>query len=197
MNLMEEKFGDRATGSRRIFCILLLTVLVLSGCAYGISAKWRKEANKELTISTVLDNPDAFKGATVIWGGVIYKTSVSPASTGIIIIATPLDRWERPMGRGHVRGRFIARTSRYLDPQIYRAGRRITVAGEIIGQKKSPLNEVEEYIYPVISIRELHLWKLTPHYPSYYWWRWGWYREPGIMDHEGPPDRYEEFWNWD
>ncbi|MGE5300961.1 MAG: hypothetical protein ACM3MB_08365 [Acidobacteriota bacterium] len=60
-------------GSRRIICALLLTVLGLSGCAYGISAKWRKEANKGLTISAVLGNPDAFKGARSYGGALSTK----------------------------------------------------------------------------------------------------------------------------
>jgi starvation-inducible outer membrane lipoprotein len=35
------------------------------------------------------------------------------------------------------------------------------------------------YTYPVVRIKEIHLWKREKIYayppPDYYWWNWGWY----------------------
>ena len=55
-------------------------------------------------------------------------------------------------------GLFIARTPEFLDPQTYLSGRKVTVAGEIIGEKLGKFKETP-YVYPIIKIREIHPWE--------------------------------------
>ena len=55
-------------------------------------------------------------------------------------------------------GRFMVRFEDYRDPEIYKKGRKITVAGKIAGGKVMPLDKLE-YTYPVIAPAEIHLWK--------------------------------------
>ena len=46
-------------------------------------------------------------------------------------------------------GRFLMLADKYLDPYVYRKGKRITVAGEILGEKTKPLGELD-YRYPLL-----------------------------------------------
>ncbi|MGE5188439.1 MAG: Slp family lipoprotein [Gemmatimonadota bacterium] len=152
---------------RRIARALPLALLVgLSGCAHVISGNIRADIRKDLTFQTVLADPPAFVGATVAWGGVIVETRNRRGGTDLVILETPLEYGDVPADPDSYEGRFIARTSRFLDPAIYAKGRKITVAGKIAGEETRPLGETE-YTYPVLEIRESYLW--PPPQPAYYW----------------------------
>lgn len=163
-------------GSVRLWCVGALCLLI-SACAYPISQQFRDEARKDLSFSTVLQNPTTYRGAVVIWGGVIINTLNRPEETEITVLQTPLDSGGEPADEKFSRGRFIAKSPRFLDPEIYKNGRKITVAGEITGQETRPLGAMQ-YRYPVLLIKELHLWEKEPVtyvYPPYYRGYWHWY----------------------
>lgn len=153
----------------------------LSGCAHVISSDMRAKATPDLTFTTVIKNPDAHAGATVIWGGSIIDTENEENGSALIVLETPLDAWEEPGEEDLSSGRFIVRLDKFADPQVFRPGRRITVAGEVTGKEARELGE-GEYVYPVVRARELHLWRPYSGAPYPYWsspYPWGgWYGPP-------------------
>jgi outer membrane lipoprotein len=160
--------------SKLLFFALLLSVV--SACTYPISQRYREEARPDLTFSMVLKNPEVCIGSIVIWGGRIIETHNRPGETEIVVLEIPLGYREKPEAAEFSRGRFIVRTLTFLDPAVYSAGRRITVAGEIIGKETKPLGETK-YTYPLLKAKEVHLWRREIVYvypPDYYWWGWGW-----------------------
>jgi outer membrane lipoprotein len=175
----EQKRRDKMANrnvSRTVLCGLIL--LLLSSCAYPISKELRQESKESPPFAVVLSNPTAYVGSTVIWGGSIIQTLNTREGTDILILETPLNYEEMPEGKRYSQGRFMAKTSKYLDPEIYKVGRRITVAGEIIGKETRPLSNTE-YTYPVVMIEQIHLWRkhwvYVQPYP-YYWYGPGWWR---------------------
>jgi outer membrane lipoprotein len=163
-----------------------LFLLLVSACTYPISQQYRGQAQPDLTFSMVLKNPDAYIGSIVIWGGSIIETYNRRGETEITVLETPLGYWEKPEAAEFSRGRFIVRTLIFLDPAIYKAGRRITVAGEVIGKETRPLGETK-YTYPLLKAKEIHIWRREPVYvypPDYYGWGWGRY---------GPYWPYDEY----
>jgi outer membrane lipoprotein len=172
-------------GKLHRFLLCCLFLLLIWGCAYPISKQLRQEVNKNITFSMVLEDPSKYAGSIVIWGGEIIQTINLKDGTEIMVLQTPLGSWEKPRDEEHSQGRFIAKGSGYLDSEIYRRGRKITVAGEIIGKEIKPLGEIK-YTYPVVEIRELRLWAreriyyVEPYWgyysPDYYpWGYWGAY----------------------
>jgi outer membrane lipoprotein len=159
--------------------LISLYLFVASGCAYPISRELREEANKDLTFSMVLQKPTAYVGSIVIWGGEIIWTTNSENGTEFLVLNIPLDYKGMPEGAEHSRGRFIAKSPQFLDPALYKTGRKITVAGEIVGKETRPLGKTQ-YTYPVVRVRELHLWTSTPYrfYYNPYWARQGPYYSP-------------------
>ena len=126
-----------------------------------------------------MKDPDAYKGKIVIWSGLIIGTKNLKEGTLIEILQKPADSAGKPKDVDHSDGRFLALYNGYLDAAIYSGGRKLAVAGEINGKRLLPLGEIE-YAYPLISIKEIHLFKvkkeetLNP-YPCPYWWyspRW-------------------------
>ena len=171
-------------GFQRIMSLAALSMplLLLSGCAtHVISPKYRQMAQPDLTFSRVQANPLRYKGATVIWGGKIIDTIPTKKGTKMIVLQIPLGDGERPDAAIRSQGRFIAVSDRFLDPAIYSNERRITLAGEIIGQEVEALGETE-YTYPVVEVGELYLWNEYRDYPRYYYpyypYYWGPY--PGF-----------------
>jgi outer membrane lipoprotein len=158
------------------FLLFCMSVFLVSSCASPISKQFREEANPTLTFPQVLENPKKYVGSIVIWGGVIIDTINLPHRTEIIVLETPLGTREKPKAREYSQGRFIARSSRYLDPEIYKKGRKVTIAGEIIGEKIKLLGKMK-YMYPVIKIKQLHIWRresgiYPPSYYSGYYGNW-------------------------
>jgi outer membrane lipoprotein len=155
----------------------LVLALSIFGCAYPISQQLRKEAAKDVTFKMVLNNPSAYIGDIVVWGGTIIKTVNVKKGTQIFVLDTPLNYWGEPKQDIHSKGRFIAETSEFLDPEVYKRGNQVTLAGEVSGAKTLPLGQ-GSYTYPVIMIKELHLYEKQRYYPYYYYDYWGgpyWY----------------------
>ena len=86
------------------------------------------------------------------------------------MLETPLGWGEEPKSAAYSRGRFIASSSKFLDPAIYNEGRKITLAGKITGKKTLTLDGTT-YTYPAVSIVQINLWeiRLAPYSYNYGW----------------------------
>ena len=162
------------------FLLLFLAVL-LSGCVHVISKDLREAADPSVTFREILKNPNAYKGKSVVWGGEIIETTNKQDGTTLIEVFQRSLNWrEEPIGSSE--GRFLVRVDSYLDPYVYSQGRKITVAGEILGEDVRPLGEMD-YWYPLVFSKQLHLWEYYYPYsyyspgwyydPWYPWWGWG------------------------
>lgn len=158
------------------FLALSLSLFVGSTCATKpIAKQYREEAKAEdLTFPMVLQNPDAYVGDTVLWGGDIIEIANAQEGTRIVVLETPLSGHERPKGAQQSQGRFIAMSSKFLDPAVYKKGRKITMAGVVAGKETLPLGNAN-YTYPVVTVKQLHLWERRPRYvySPYNYGGWG------------------------
>ena len=156
--------------------IFLVLIMAASGCAHVVSWEMREKAAKDLPFGAVLSNPEKYKGEIVIWGGLIIDSVNEADGTSTIkVLETSLDSYGLPDDDEYSKGRFLAKVPRYLDKEIYKNGRKITLAGEVMGKEVLPLGEAQ-YTYPVISVKEIHLWKPVPYYYGPYpydYWYWG------------------------
>ena len=148
---------EKSSRCRILFLFFgLLPLIFFFGCL-PISKQLRAQADKTLTFQQVIQNPDAYKGKIVIWGGEVVETLNQKDGTSLIIVLQrPLDWTEEPEFR-RSQGRFIVLAQGYVDPYVFRRGRRITVAGEIEGRKVMRLGELE-YPYPLLRSKQIYLW---------------------------------------
>jgi outer membrane lipoprotein len=164
-----------------------LALAMLSGCAtYPVAKNLRQQA-RSLTLAQVVADPAAHQDTMVIWGGRIIKTVNDAHGGDLYVLKLPLAHNEKPLGAANPSGRFIARSSGFLDPEIYKRGRLVTVAGNVAGLESQPVQKTN-YAYPVITIRQAYVWPVERR--SYYYypaWGWGWYY-PGWYWGVG--------WNW-
>ena len=162
-----------------IFGLLFFVCALFSftGCAPVISKQLREQVAKELTLSEVLKNPEAYKGKFILWSGVIISSVNLKEGTMIEVLQKPADTRGKPKDVDDSEGRFLALYPGYLDVAIYNGGRKVTVAGEVQGKKIQRLGEIE-YTYPLISAKEIHLWPVEKEerfYPYPYWHHPWWY----------------------
>jgi outer membrane lipoprotein len=177
------------------FLFFALFFFGIAGCGYPISQGLRGEARKDLTFPMVLQNPTAYIGSIVIWGGRIIETVNYSDRTELTVLESSLGYQGRPKGAKYSHGRFIAKSSKFLDPEIYQKGRKITLAGEIIGKETKPLGDLK-YTYPVVMIKEIYPWEMERVYvpsPEYYWW--GWDRYHPYDPYFWPYDDYLDYWD--
>ena len=172
-----------------------LLLALAPGCMHPISKELRERATENLTFPMVCQNPAAHKGAIVVWGGSIIQTINRKDGTEILVLEAPLDSEGEPIDARSTRGRFIARTPEFLDPEVYKRGLRITLGGEVAGSESRPLGQIR-YVYPAVAIQELYLWPEMPvvryrthgwYGPGFGWglgWRWNHW---DYSDGWGPP----------
>ena len=169
---------------KQILPLGLLAVL-LSGCVTYPIAKNLQDQARPLTLSQVVADPGACQGTIVIWGGRIIKTVNDVNSSAIYVLELPLESSGEPQVQANTSGRFIASSPGFLDPEVYKPGRLITVAGAVAGLESQPVQKTE-YNYPVLDIKQIHLWPVERRYYYYYpdgywdgyypgWYWWGWY----------------------
>jgi len=155
-------------------CVVMGLLLAgLAACA-PVSQELRREAEASAPFSEIRKNPEKFKGAVVLWGGVIIETVNRQDTTSVRVMQTALDFQGRPTDLDRSEGRFIVVVDRFLDPDIFKKGRELTVGGEIAGSETHPIGEIR-YVYPVVRASELKLWEQRIPYPPYYYdpWYWG------------------------
>lgn len=171
-------------------CIFLLWIslaLALVGCSLPISGDLRREANQALNFAQVADNPASYIGKTVIWGGIIEKVQNTSDGAEIQIMQSRL-RVDKSPDLKAVGGEFIAITGEIRDLKVLKKGERITVGGDIVGEKIED-TKIEKFRYPVVLIKGFYLWDRGKK-----WWEpppsSGWFWElSGASPHQG--DRRE------
>ncbi|MDD3581300.1 MAG: Slp family lipoprotein [Desulfobacca sp.] len=177
--------GSFGRGGLIIIGLGLLLGLI-AGCAPVFSPAVLQQVNRELSYDLVATDPEAYRGQTVLWGGVIEKTTPKEGNTELEIVQKNLGRQHRPKDGDTSLGRFLVNYFGFLDPAIYQEGRKITVIGEVQGLEVRKLGE-SDYRYPVVDAVNLHLWPKPmplerypyywgPPYPYYYWGPYYWGR---------------------
>ena len=137
--------------------ILGCWVIWVAGCAPVISQETLKTVDQQVGFETILKNPIAHRGKTVLLGGSIIKTTPFPGKTRMIVLQHPLGYRDKPSKERTSMGRFILSASGFMDPAIYRAGRLVTVVGTVTGEETRPVGEIQ-YTYPLMEKKELYLW---------------------------------------
>jgi outer membrane lipoprotein len=155
-------------------------MICTSSCAPVVSKKLRAQVDKETTFDDVIEDPSSHQGKLVIWAGVIIGAKNEKEGTIIEILHKPADIQGRPKDVDESGGRFLAVYDGYLDVAVYRQDREVTIAGVIQTGRVLPLGNIE-YAYPVISVKEIHLWPRRSNQRVYliypYWYYPGWWHE--------------------
>jgi len=115
----------------RLFLYFFLFLLLFPGCSPILSPTVMKKVDATLTFKKVIQDPDAYKGKTVFWGGEIIQVLPQDEMTVVEILQMPLGLRGKPHEVSASEGKFLVLFREYLDFSHFNKGRKITVAGEI------------------------------------------------------------------
>ncbi len=137
-----------------------LGVLILflgTGCATNVPIEIREPVAGSPTIAAIQDNPKAFQGQPVRWGGAIVSVKNAADTAEIEVVAKVLGPSGRPQRGDATLGRFLIRVTGFHDPAVFHTGRDITVYGLVDGTMSRDIGEYP-YTYPVVKAIRLHGW---------------------------------------
>jgi outer membrane lipoprotein len=140
----------------KVLCILIFAAASVS-CSV-ISSGIRVEAEPRAAFGALLENPDAFRGKTVILGGYILDIRARGGQNLLRVLQTPLIMRDEPAVRSDSEGRFCLVHQGFLEPETFQAGRKITVAGKVMGMDTAPHGPC-----PTLEVREIYVWYVNPY----------------------------------
>lgn len=159
----------------KVFPVCFLCVLLLlSGCASQIPLEIREPPAASPLFSQVRDDPKAYQGQPVRWGGTIVKVENRPTETWVEVLAKELGSEGRPVESDASLGRFLMKAIGFLDPVVYRTDRRITVYGRLAGQETRKIGDLP-YTYPVVQADTYYLWSERRYYDYPPYWYYPYY----------------------
>ncbi len=155
----------------------------ITSCAV-ISQQIRDESIGPVPFKTLVHEASIYKGKTVILGGYILETQNLADESIIKVLQAPLGSGETPKSKDLSEGRFIIIKKAFLDPEIYSKGRKITVAGTVVGIRMEKINHFSQP-YLEIKSRQIYLWPKEEYYyyqpyynPWYYPYPFFWHPYP-------------------
>ncbi len=171
---------------RRLFRAICLSLLALwlSGCVTAQPSP----SSPGLTVSEV--TPEEVRktsatGSVVRWGGTITRiANEADGKTVLEIVSRPLYGGGRPRHNDQSAGRFIAETPEFLDPEIVKEGRDITVVGRVNAVRDGTVGEAS-YRFPVVAVDSYRYWKPQSSRPPRHFPHWNHYY----------PYRHDPFWD--
>lgn len=140
-----------------------ITLLLLAGTAgwmlgcSGLSQKARSQVTYAGTFAQLQADPQKTTGETVLLGGKIITARVMDKATELTVLQLDLGGSDRPMDNDQSKGRFLIRSSGFLDPAIYPDGTLITVVGKLTGSEEREIGQMP-YRYPIIDPVEIKKW---------------------------------------
>jgi outer membrane lipoprotein len=135
----------------------IFLVMLVVGCATGISQQSRSKVTYMGTFSELQKTPDAYVSEVVMLGGKILEIKVSSTSSELTVLQLALGRSGRPANLDQSEGRFLVRSEQFLDPATYQKGMLLTVVGILKGRRIRAIGSLD-YVYPIVEAIEIKLW---------------------------------------
>ncbi len=142
-------------GRKFSFWVSIYLLAGLFSCAYPISQSVTEKIEKEQPFSDVIKEPAASFGSVVLWGGVVETVQQGAEDTKLLVNQAPLNPEGYPQAESG-EGIFLAYTSQFLDPKIYRTGTKVTLAGKIEGMRIKGPGTNDTLLF--VRIVEIHAW---------------------------------------
>ncbi len=154
--------------SPRITLLSLLAgfALFAGGCSPVLSRSALEKVDRGVDFAQVKADADAHRGSTLLLAGLIVGNHTDQEGTTLELLHYFTDRWGQPSDPDEAGGRFLVRSGRFLDPELYRRGLFVTLTGTVAGEQTKAL-QGRDYRYPLFTLGEIHLW--LPPEPGYNW----------------------------
>lgn len=150
---------------------LLLTAL--SACS-NVPKQIQTAPNNDVQLSQVRSQVESFSDQQVRWGGEVVAVENNNDVSIIQIVQYPLNHYGKPIPNNSSDGRFLARTTEFIDPVVYKQGTLLTFTGNINGEAIRKVDK-KELLMPVIDVNSMYKWpryqtiQRDPFYDPFYY----------------------------
>jgi outer membrane lipoprotein len=111
----------------------------------------------------------------VRWGGTIVQVHTESERSCFEIVGSKMGVNGRPERLDKSEGRFIACRKGFYDPEVFSAGRELTITGSITGFETRKIGDYD-YRYPMVAADVVYLWperqaqtRLIVEHVPYFW----------------------------
>lgn len=139
--------------------LVVATGLTLTACASRIPENVRGDDAAFVSFSQALNTETQGVGQAARWGGIVAEVTNTESTSTIEVVQMQLKGSTRPVVNEQSAGRFRIRVNGFVDPEVYTAGRSVTVYGTYTGKETDKIGEFV-YNFPVIESKGLHLWRV-------------------------------------
>lgn len=115
------------------------------------------EARVEVLPADISD-ADRWAGVVVVWGGRIIETANLEEGSELLVLGLPLTSGNVPKIEEQSVGRFIVRTSKFIEPLDFSPGRYVTLKGRLSGSSSEWSRSGQAFEHPIVTEDGLHLW---------------------------------------
>lgn len=136
----------------------VLVSLILGGCAAPAALRGEFPAVTPQQATAAAAGESPAQPTRVRWGGTILSMKNSQQESCFEILSRPLDSTARPERSDRDQGRFLACYTGFKDPEVFKAGRDVTVIGALTGFEKRKVGDFE-YTYPQVAAENVYLWQ--------------------------------------
>ena len=172
------------------FGLVVFLLMTISACS-NVPKNIKSSPASEVQLNQVLANKQNTEGKSIRWGGEIVEIENTAEVSMIQVVQFPLNHYGKPMTDKNSLGRFMARTTDFFDPVVYKAGSLITFTGNATTETtQRPIDE-KQVILPIVDVTDSYRWQayeaqpstiyydpfFHPYYGSYYnrWYGRPWY----------------------
>ncbi len=141
---------------KRNLSLLIAAFFFMTGCSV-LSKAVIEEAEPNVLFGDLQRNTERYTGKSVLFGGTVVSVGNDSSGSWVEVLQRPLGFRMEPQLDDQTEGRFILLSDQIVDEQIFIRGRKITAVGRVERKESRPLDQTT-YEYPVLSIREYHLW---------------------------------------
>ena len=142
---------------------LFLSCLLLGACT-SMPQVMKDARVVDVTYVQVSENIDSHKDVPVRWGGIIIDVENEENFSLVQALFYPLSYSGRPQLDEPQGGRFVIKSTEFLDPVVYAKDKEITVVGTLNGDIQRMVGKKTIRV-PLIQSTAIHLW---PKYQSNY-----------------------------
>ena len=133
-----------------LLCLLIWPVRAL--CGSPVPVELYAEVDHALRPAVVLADPAAYRGRTMLLGGIVTRTVSEAGRVTVELDGCRLDDSDRPLAVDPALGRIVVSGSD-LDGARLQPGRLVTLVGEVAGR-----SEGDGGMLPRLEVRFIHPW---------------------------------------
>jgi len=137
----------------RLLALASITLFAswLSGCVSAQPVPSSPDSIVSAILPSDVQSSDT-TGSIVRWGGTIASIENTADGLSVLeIVSRPLHGGGRPIHNDRSAGRFMAETAEFLDPEIVKPGRDMTLVGTVTDVRNGKIGEAD-YRFPSLGI---------------------------------------------